>query len=55
MELNFTEILITCTYFSTLGSKQARGPRGSLQHFCVAPRRFNNKCIDYSFRDLQRT
>ena len=55
MELNFTEILITCTYFTTLCSKQARSPRGSCQHSCVAPRRFNNKCIDYSFRDLQLT
>ena len=41
--------------FSALCSKQARGPRGSCQHFCVAPRRFNGKCIDYSFRDLQLT
>ena len=55
MELNFTEILITCTYFSTLFSKQSRGPRGSCQRFCVTRRRFNNKSIDHSFRDLQLT
>ena len=55
MELNVTEILITCTCFSTLRSKEARGPRGFCRHFCVASRRFNNKCIDYSFRDLQLT
>ena len=55
MELNLTEILITCTYFSTLCSKQSRGPRGSCQRCCVTPRRFNNKCVDHSFRDLQLT
>ena len=45
MELNFTEILMTCTYFSTLCSKQARGPRGFCQHFGVSSRRFNNKSL----------
>ena len=55
MELNFTEIVIACTYFSTLCSKQSKGPRGSCQRFCVTPRRFNNKCVDHSFRDLQLT
>ena len=41
----FTEILITCTYFSTLCSKQARGPGGFCQHFGVSSRRFNNKSL----------